>query len=97
LLVGDAEALELAAVAVAELEAAPLTPALEIMVPGAVRILVGTVVAVGLAFVAATTIPPAAVAAVGVAAAPPSDSETAADSPVLRTIYVPSPPPIRGY
>jgi hypothetical protein len=93
LLVGDTDALELAAVAVAEL-AAPLTPALEIIVPGAVRILVGTVV--GLTLVAATTIPPAAVAAVGVIAAPPSDSETA-DSLVLRTIYVPSsPPPIEG-
>jgi hypothetical protein len=87
-----AEALELAAVAVAELEVAPLTPALEIIEPGAVRILVGTVV--GLTLVAATTIPPAAVAAIGVAVVPPSD--TAAYSPVLRTIYVPSPPPIQG-
>ena len=83
LVVGEAEALELAPVTAAELDAAPLTPAFEIMLPGAVKILVGTVV--GIAFVAAITIPPAAVAAVGVAAAPPSDSETT-DWPVLRTM-----------
>jgi hypothetical protein len=83
LLVGEAEALELAAVAAAELDASPLTPAFVIMAPGAVRILVGTVV--GLTFVAATMIPPAAVAAVGVVAAPPSDSETTY-WPVLRTM-----------
>lgn len=82
MVVGDAAALlELAAVtaAVPELDAAP---ALEVMVPGAVRILVGTVL--GVMFVAATTIPPAAVAAVGVTDGP-SDPEPTAPWPVLRT------------
>lgn len=82
--VGDAAALELAAVpaAPAELDAAP--PALEVMLPGAaVRILVGTVL--GVTFVAATTMPPAAVAAVCATDALPSAPEPAGPWPVLRT------------
>lgn len=81
--VGDAAALELAAVtavAAFELDAAL---ALEVMVPGAVRILVGTVL--GVAFVTATTIPPAAVEAICVTDGLPSDPAPAAPWPVLRT------------
>lgn len=91
--VGDADALVVTEVMPAEanFEAMTLALALETMEAGAVRIPVGT--DVGLTFVGATMIPPAAVEAVaGVESSPDPASElelepeTSVYSPVLRTV-----------
>lgn len=86
-MVGDADALALAEVIAADsedLEAAAVASALETIDAGAVRMPVGT--EDGLIFVGATMMPPAAVEAVAVPESSELELETAAYSPVLRTV-----------